>query len=86
MNHTGTTARIMTGFILLGLIVAGAGMLAGHWLGAGLTAGLAVFHVAAGAAVGLLPFLVLKSSLLDPLSDLRRTIQATRILTKHCKS
>jgi len=78
MNHTGTTARIMTGFILLGLIVAGAGMLAGHWLGAGLTAGLAVFHVAAGAAVGLLPFLVLKSSLLDPLSDLRRTIQATR--------
>ncbi|MBP9653519.1 MAG: methyl-accepting chemotaxis protein, partial [Rhodocyclaceae bacterium] len=68
----------MTGFILLGLIVAGAGMLAGHWLGAGLTAGLAVFHVAAGAAVGLLPFLVLKSSLLDPLSDLRRTIQATR--------
>ncbi|MCQ3925176.1 MAG: methyl-accepting chemotaxis protein [Rhodocyclaceae bacterium] len=68
----------MTGFILLGLIVAGAGMLAGHWLGAGLTAGLAVFHVAAGAAVGLLPFLVLKPSLLDPLSDLRRTIQATR--------
>ena len=78
MNHTGTTAKIMTGFLLLGAVLAGSGMLATHLFGSGLTAGLAAFHLLAGLAVGVLPFLILKSSLLDPLSELRRTIQATR--------
>jgi len=78
MNHTGTTAKIMTGFILLGLALAGGGMLASHLVGGGLGGGMAAFHVAAGAAAALLPFLYLKASVLDPLSDLRRTLQATR--------
>jgi len=78
MNHTGTTAKIMTGFILLGIVLAGGGMLASHLFGGGLSAGMVAFHLAAGLAAGVLPFLILKSSLLDPLSDLRRTIQATR--------
>ncbi|MBE7421450.1 MAG: methyl-accepting chemotaxis protein [Zoogloeaceae bacterium] len=68
----------MTGFILLGLALAGGGMLATHWLGGGLAAGMAVFHVLAGAAAGFIPFLMLKRGLLDPLSELRRSIQATR--------
>jgi methyl-accepting chemotaxis protein len=78
MNHTGTTARIMFGFILLGLLVAGGGMLATHLSGTPLGWGLTLYHAGAGAAACLLPFLVLRRSLLDPLSDLRRAIQATR--------
>ena len=78
MNHTGTTAKILTGFILLGVALAGGGLLASHFLGGGLGGGLVAYHLLAGLAGGLLPFLVLKSSLLDPLSEMRRTIQATR--------
>jgi methyl-accepting chemotaxis protein len=78
MNHTGTTAKILTGFILLGVALAGGGLLASHFLGGGLGGGLIAYHLLAGLAGGLLPFLVLKSSLLDPLSEMRRTIQATR--------
>ncbi len=78
MNHTGTTAKIMTGFILLGIVLAGGGMLATHLFGSGLTGGLVAYHLAAGVAAGIVPFLILKSSLLDPLSELRRAIQATR--------
>ena len=78
MNHTGTTAKILGGFILLGIALAGGGLLASHFLGGGLGGGLVAYHLLAGLAGGLLPFLVLKSSLLDPLSEMRRTIQATR--------
>jgi methyl-accepting chemotaxis protein len=78
MNHTGTTAKIMTGFLLLGIVLAGSGMLATHLFGSGLTGGMVAYHLLAGLVVGGVPFLVLKSSLLDPLSELRRTIQATR--------
>ena len=78
MNHTGTTARIMLGFILLGLALAGAGMLAAHLSGAGLNGSLVAFNALAGLAVAFLPFLTLRRILLDPLSDLRRTLQATR--------
>ena len=77
MNHTGTTARIMVGFILLGLLVAGGGMSATYLSGAGLGPGLAFYHAVAGLAAGLIPFLVLRRNLLDPLTELRRTIQAT---------
>ena len=76
-NHTGTTAKIMTGFLLLGLALAGGGLLALHLSGA-LTVGLAVYQVVAGLAAAIVPFLVLKARLLDPLSELRRTIQSTR--------
>jgi methyl-accepting chemotaxis protein len=78
MNHTGTTAKIMMGFILLGIVLAGGGMLATHLFGSGLTGGLVAYHLAAGVAAGIVPFLILKPSLLDPLSELRRAIQATR--------
>jgi methyl-accepting chemotaxis protein len=78
MNHTGTTARIMLGFILLGLALAGAGMLAAHLSGAGLNGSLVAYNAPAGLAVAFLPFLTLRRILLDPLSDLRRTLQATR--------
>ena len=78
MNHTGTTLKIMTGFILLGVALAAGGMLASHALGGGLGGGLVAYHLLAGLAAGLLPFLALKSSLLDPLSEMRRVIQATR--------
>jgi len=78
MNHTGTTARIMTGFLALGIVLAGGGMLATHLFGTGLTGGLVAYHIVAGLAAGIVPFLILRSSLLDPLSELRRTIQATR--------
>ena len=78
MNHTGTTAKIMSGFILLGVCLAGGGMVATHLLGDGLSAALAAYHVAAGLLAGLVPFLILRSSLLDPLSEMRRAIQATR--------
>ena len=78
MNHTGTTARIMSGFILLGLFLAGGAILATHLSGAGLGWGLVSYHVAAGLAAGIVPFFFLRRTLLDPLSDLRRAIQATR--------
>ena len=78
MNHTGTTARIMLGFILLGLLIAGGAMLATHFSGTPLGWGLAFYHAAAGLLVCLVPFIVLRRTLLDPLSDLRRAIQATR--------
>ena len=65
MNHTGTTAKILTGFILLGVALAGGGLLASHFLGGGLGGGLVAYHLLAGLAGGLLPFLVLKSSLLE---------------------
>ncbi len=78
MNHTGTTARIMTGFVLLGLLVAGGAVLATLMTGTRLGWGLAAYHVAAGLAAAIVPFLVLRRILLDPLSDLRRAIQATR--------
>ncbi len=78
MNHTGTTAKIMMGFILLGLGLAGAGMLAAHLSGATPGVGAVTFYLAAGLAAGLLPFYFLKSSLLEPLAELRRTIQSTR--------
>ena len=78
MNHTGTTARIMMGFVLLGLFVSGGAMLATHLSGTPLGWGLAFYHAAAGLAACVVPFLFLRRSLLDPLSDLRRAIQATR--------
>ena len=78
MNHTGTTARIMMGFVLLGLLVAGGAMLATHLSGTPLGWGLAFYHAAAGLAACVAPFLFLRRTLLDPLSDLRRAIQATR--------
>jgi len=78
MNHTGTTARIMMGFVLLGMAVAGGALLATSLSGANLSWGLASYHIAAGIAAGMIPFFVLRRALLDPLSDLRRTIQATR--------
>ena len=78
MNHTGTTARIMAGFALLGLAIAGSAILATHLSGASLGWGLVSYHLAAGLAVGVIPFFVLRKTLLDPLSDLRRAIQATR--------
>ncbi len=78
MNHTGTTAKIMMGFVLLGIVLAGAGMLATRLAGAELGFGLAAYHLVAGLAAAILPFLFLKSSLLDPLSEMRRAIQATR--------
>ena len=78
MNHTGTTARFMAGFALLGLALAGGAMLAMHLSGTSLGWGLIVYHAGAGLVVGILPFFILRRSILDPLSDLRRTIQATR--------
>ena len=78
MNHTGTTARIMMGFVLLGIAVAGGALLATSLSGASLGWGLASYHIIAGLAAGLIPFFVLRRTLLDPLSDLRRSIQATR--------
>ncbi len=78
MNHTGTTARIMMGFVLLGIAVAGGALLATNLSGASLGWGLASYHIAAGLAAGLIPFFILRRTLLDPLSDLRRAIQATR--------
>ncbi|MCC6657512.1 MAG: methyl-accepting chemotaxis protein [Rhodocyclaceae bacterium] len=66
------------GFILLGIALAGGGLLASHFLGGGLGGSLVAYHLLAGLAGGLVPFLVLKSSLLDPLSEMRRTIQTTR--------
>ena len=78
MNRTGTTARIMFGFILLGLLIAGGAMLATYLSGTPLGWGLAFYHAAAGLLVCLAPFVVLRRTLLDPLSDLRRAIQATR--------
>ncbi len=78
MNHTGTTARILLGLVLLGIAVAGGGMLATNLSGASLGWDLASYHLAAGLAAGMIPFFVLRRTLLDPLSDLRRTIQATR--------
>jgi methyl-accepting chemotaxis protein len=78
MNHTGTTTRIMAGFLLLGLLVTGGAMLATHWLGGGLNLRLAAYHVIVGLVAGIGPFLLLRRTLLDPLSELRRTIQATR--------
>ena len=78
MNHTGTTARIMAGFALLGLSLAGGAMLSTHWAGASLGWGLASYHLAAGLAAGMIPFFVLRRTLLDPLTNLRRAMQATR--------
>ena len=74
MNHTGTTARIMAGFALLGLVLAGGAMLATHWAGASLGWGLMAYHLAAGLAAGLIPFFILRRTLLDPLTNLRRVI------------
>jgi methyl-accepting chemotaxis protein len=68
----------MTGFLALGIVLAGGGMLATYLFGPGLTGGLVAYHLVAGLAAGIVPFLVLRSSLLDPLSELRCTIQATR--------
>lgn len=78
MNHTGTTVRIMIGFVLLGLLVAGGAILATSLSGASLERGLVFYHLAAGLAAGMIPFFVLRRNLLDPLSDLRRAVQATR--------
>ena len=78
MNHTGTTARITAGFLLLGLLSAGGALLATQLSGAGLNWGLVFYHAAAGLAVGIAPIFLLRRTLLDPLSSLRRTLQATR--------
>ena len=78
MNHTGTTARIMMGFVLLGLLIAGGAMAATAMSGTPLVWGLVFYHAAAGLLACVVPFAVLRRTLLDPLSDMRRAIQATR--------
>ncbi len=78
MNHTGTTLRFMIGCALLGLAVAGGGAACAHLLGGGLDRWQAIYHLVAGGLVFALPYVVLKKRLLDPLSALRRALQATR--------